>query len=265
MDRPYRAGDDVYVLPSGLDVPGVGTIPINSFVLLSEQPVLVDSGLAIDGPEYVEALRTVIDPSDLQWIWLTHDDSDHTGNLQTIMDLAPNARLATHGLGALRMSAVWPVPLDRVHAVRPGDRLDVGDRTLRALRPPTYDNPMSTAIFDDSTSTLFAVDSFGAILPHGSEDIDAFAEDELVGGMVAWTTFDSPWTHLTDRALFAGTLDDVRKLEPARLLPSHLPPVIGRVDQLLKVVASVPDAEPFAAPDAAAFDQIVAAMRVGRP
>jgi hypothetical protein len=33
----------------------------------------------------------------------------------------------------------------------------------------------------------------------------------------------------------------------------------------LKVVASVPDAEPCAAPDAAAFDEIVAAMRVGRP
>ena len=119
---------------------------------------------------------------------------------------------------------------------------------------------MSTAIFDESTSTLFAVDSFGAILPHASEDIDAFAEDELVGGMVAWTTFDSPWTHLTDRALFAGTLDDVRKLEPACVLPSHLPPVIGRVDQLLKVVASVPDAEPFTAPDAATFREIAAAL-----
>ncbi len=215
MDQPYRAGNDVYVLPSGLDVPGVGSLPVNSFVLLSEQPVLVDCGLAMDGPEYVECLRTVIDPSDLKWIWLTHDDADHTGNLQTIMDLAPNAQLATHGLAALRMATVWPVPLDRVHAVGPGDQLDVGDRTLLALRPPTYDNPMSTAIFDETTSSLFAVDSFGAILPRLSQDIDDFAEEELVGGMVAWTTFDSPWTHLTDRTLFAETLDEVRKLEPA--------------------------------------------------
>jgi Metallo-beta-lactamase superfamily len=260
MDQPYRAGNDVYVLPSGLDVPGVGNLPVNSFVLLSEQPVLVDCGLAMDGPEYVECLRTVIDPSDLKWIWLTHDDADHTGNLQTIMDLAPNAQLATHGLGALRMATVWPVPLDRVHAVGPGDQLDVGDRTLLALRPPTYDNPMSTAIFDETTSTLFAVDSFGAILPRLSQDIDDFAEEELVGGMVAWTTFDSPWTHLADRTLFAETLDEVRKLEPARVLSSHLPPATGRIDHLLKVVASVPEAEPFTAPNAAAFREIAAAI-----
>src|SRR5262245_55604854 len=136
MDQPYRAREDVHVLPSQLQVPGVGTIPINAFVLLAEQPVLVDAGLATDGPAFVEALRSVIDPAELRWIWLTHDDSDHTGSLQTVMELAPEARLATHGLGALRMSAAWPLPLDRVHAIGPGDALDVGDRTLRAMRPP---------------------------------------------------------------------------------------------------------------------------------
>jgi flavorubredoxin len=250
----------VHVLPTRLEVPGVGTIPVYSFVLLSEQPVLIDAGLGVDGPEFVESLRSVIDPAELRWIWLTHDDSDHTGSLQTVMELAPQARLATHGLGALRMNTWWPVPLDRVHALALGDRLDVGDRTLRALRPPTYDNPMSTAIFDESTATLFAVDSFGAILPGISQDIDDFSEEELVGGMTAWATFDSPWTHLTDRARFAQVLDDVRRLDPHRILSSHLPPMTGQVDQLLKVVESVPDADPFIAPDATAFNEIVANM-----
>ena len=78
--------------------------------------------------------------------------------------------------------------------------------------------------------------------------------------MVAWATFDSPWAHLTDRALFARVLDDVRALEPERILPSHLPPAIGRLEQLLEVVRSVPDAEPFVPPDAAAFAQIAAAI-----
>src|SRR3954469_4272512 len=130
MDQPYRASDDVHVLPSQLAVPGVGTIPINAFVLLAEQPVLVDCGLASDEPAFIEALRSVIDPVDLRWIWLTHDDSDHTGSLRTVMELAPNPKLATHGLGALRLNTCWPVPLDRVHALSLGDQLDVGDRML---------------------------------------------------------------------------------------------------------------------------------------
>jgi hypothetical protein len=260
MDQPYRAGDDVTVLPSHLDVPGVGTIVVNAFVLHAAQPVLIDTGIAVDTDDFIAALRSVIDPADLAWVWISHDDTDHTGSVQRVMELAPRARLATHGLGALRMTTWWPAPLDRVHALALGDRIDAGDRTLVALRPPTFDNPTTTGFFDDRTSTLFAVDSFGAILPSAVNDVNDVAEDDLVGGMVAWATFDSPWTHLTDRALFGGALDEVRRMDPARILCSHLPPVSGRVDQLLKVMESVPDAEPFVAPDAAAFAEIAAQL-----
>ena len=47
MDESYRVGPDVHVLPSRMDVPGVGSIPINAFVILSEQPVLVDCGACV--------------------------------------------------------------------------------------------------------------------------------------------------------------------------------------------------------------------------
>jgi len=261
MDSSYQVGTDVWVLPSHLDVPGAGTLLINSFVLRSEQPVLIDTGLGIDGPAFIDAVAAVVDLADLEWIWLTHDDADHTGGLAAIMELAPNARLATHGLGALRISSWSPLPLDRVHALALGDRIDVGDRTLRAVRPPTFDNPMSTGIIDESTATWFSVDCFGAILPGAVHDLGELSGEELTGGMTAWATFDSPWTRMVDRRLFARTLDEVRRLDPARILSSHLPPATGRLEQFLGLLASVPDAPPFEAPDAAAFAQIVAALQ----
>jgi flavorubredoxin len=259
----HDVGTDVTVLAGAIDIPGVGALPVNSFVLRAEQPVLVDAGLATDGADFVAALRSVIDLAELRWIWLTHDDSDHTGSLQAVMDAAPSARLATHAFSALRLATVWPLPLDRVHALAPGDRIDVGDRVLTALRPPTYDNPMSTGLFDESTGTLFSVDAFGALLPRVVHDIADVTPDELVGGMVAWATFDSPWTHLTDRARFGAALDDVRRLDVQRLLPSHLPPAVGRTDELLDAVASVPDADPFVPPDASAFAAVVAMIGAG--
>ncbi len=261
MDEPYRVDGDVHVLPSQMDVPGVGSIPINAFVILSDQPVLVDCGLGNDEPDFIEALGGVIDPAELAWIWLTHDDADHTGSLRTLLQLAPRARLATHGLGALRMNTAWPVPLDRVHAIVDGDRLDVGDRILRALRPPTYDNPMSTGIFDEASATLFSVDSFGAILQRSYQDVSEVAEEELLAGMVAWATFDSPWLHLAGPERVAHALEDVRALGAEQVLSSHLPPAVGRVDALIDVVAGVPDAAPFVAPDAATFDLIASSMR----
>src|SRR4051794_10546210 len=165
MVTTQRAGD-VVVLSSAIIVPGLGTLPINAFVLLAQQPMLIDAGLFNDSDAFMSALRDVIDPAELQWIWVTHDDADHIGSLHPVIAAAPNATLAIHAFGALRTATIWPLPLDRVHALSPGDRFDLGDRTVVAIKPPTYDNPTSTGIFDSSTSTLFSVDSFGAILPN---------------------------------------------------------------------------------------------------
>jgi hypothetical protein len=260
MDPTYQPLPDVYVLPSHLEVPGVGNILVNAYVVLAEQPVLVDTGLGVDSDQFMAALEAIIDPAELRWVWLTHDDADHTGSLATVMARAPRAKLACHGLGALRASTWCPIPLDRVHALQIGSTIDAGDRTLRAVRPPVYDNPTSTGIHDASTGTYFCVDTFGAILPSVAENAADYTEEELVGGMTAWTSFDSPWTGLVDRSLFGQVIDQARAIDATTVLSSHLPAATGRLDQLLKILESVPDAEPFVPPDAEAFAGIVAQM-----
>ncbi len=266
MDAPYQPAPDVHVLPSSLPFPGVGVFTINAYVLLAEEPVLIDTGIAVDGEEFIEALSSVIDPAALRWVWLTHDDADHTGSVQRVLELAPNARLATPAFSALRMATWWPVPLERVHAIRPGDQLHVGDRTLVAIRPPLYDNPMSTGIFDGATGALFSVDSFGAIIPEATQDAAEIPQDVLTGGMVGWATSDSPWAHVVDRQQFSQVLEDVRRLQPSRIFSSHLPAATGTsLDRFLQLLEAVPDAEPFMSPDHEDFAHMVAAMAAMNP
>jgi glyoxylase-like metal-dependent hydrolase (beta-lactamase superfamily II) len=266
MDAPYAAGPDVQVLPATVPLPGIGVLPVNAYVLLAEEPVLIDAGLAADGEQFVEALESIIDPAALRWIWLTHDDADHTGSIQRVLELAPNAKLVTHGLSALRMASWWPVPLDRVHAIRVGDRLAVGDRTLRAVPPPLYDNPTSTGLLDEATGTLFSVDSFGALLPEATQDASEVPQDVLAGGMQAWAAADSPWAHLLDRDRFGQVLEGVRRLQPSRILSSHLPAADGTsLERFLQVLASVPDAEPAVAPNDEEFTHMVAALTEMQP
>jgi hypothetical protein len=266
MDAPYAAGPDVQVLPATVPLPGIGVLPVNAYVLLAEEPVLIDAGLAADGEQFVEALESIIDPAALRWIWLTHDDADHTGSIQRVLELAPNAKLVTHGLSALRMASWWPVPLDRVHAIRVGDRLAVGDRTLRAVPPPLYDNPTSTGLLDEATGTLFSVDSFGALLPEATQDASEVPADVLAGGMQAWATADSPWAHLLDRDRFGQVLEGVRRLQPSRILSSHLPAADGTsLERFLQVLGSVPDAEPAVAPNDEEFTYMVAALTEMQP
>jgi glyoxylase-like metal-dependent hydrolase (beta-lactamase superfamily II) len=258
MDRPYAASADVHVLPTHLPIPGAGVLPINAFVLHAEEPVLVDAGLAVETDDFVEALASVIDPASIRWIWLTHDDADHTGSVQRAMELAPEARLVCHGLTAMRMSSWWPVPLDRVHAIRPGDRLPVGDRTLRAVAPPLFDNPMSTGFLDEATGALFSVDSFGAILPEAIERAEDVPADALAGGMAGWSLIDSPWTRFVDHGRFGEALHAVQALAPSSILSSHLPAATGAsLDGFVQVLSEVPDAPPVLGPSAEEFSAML--------
>ena len=266
MDAPYQAAPDVHVLPNNLALPGVGVLPVNAYVLLAEEPVLVDTGIGTDAEDFIDALSSIIDPAALRWVWLTHDDADHTGNIQRVFELAPDARLATNAFSALRMATWWPVPFHRVHAIRVGDRLAVGDRTLRAVPPPLYDSPLSTGFLDEATGALFSVDSFGALLPEATQDAAEVPEAALAGGMQAWATSDSPWAHLVDRQRFGQVLDGVRRLQPTRIFSSHLPAASGTsLERFLQVLESVPDAEPAVAPNHHEFAQMLAAMTAMQP
>lgn len=261
MDAPYQSAPDVHVFPANLSLPGVGVLPINAFLLMAEEPVLIDTGIGIDTEDFIAAVSTVIDLERLKWIWLTHDDADHTGSIRRVMELAPNARLVTHANSALRMSSWWPVPLDRVHAIRFGDEIHVGDRTLTAVAPPLFDNPMSTGVLDRSTGALFTVDAFGAILPEATQDAADVPPEALAGGMVGWATSDSPWAHVTDRAKFGEVLDRIRQLQPSRIFSSHLPAASGTsMEEFLRVLETVPDAEPFMPPNSEEFAQLIEAM-----
>ena len=261
MDTILSPHPDIRVIPSHVPIPGEGFLPVNAYVILGQEPMLVDTGLAFERDLLLERLREVIDPAELRWIWLTHDDADHTGSLQDLMDLAPNARLATNAMNALRLSTVWPVPLNRLYAINPGETLDIGDRRLTAVRPPLFDNPMSTGLYDEKSGTLFSVDAFGAIVPRPVERAEDLDAAELAQGMVGWAVADSPWAHMVDQSKYGEALDRIGRIEPKLILSSHLPPAGGTSTQnFLKVLATVPDAEPFVGPNQAQIEQMLAQM-----
>jgi flavorubredoxin len=263
MDKPIQVTPDIAVLPAHFPIPGMGFLPINAFVIKAKEPVLVDTGIGIDSKEFMQALQSIIDPIDLKWVWLTHDDIDHTGSIQKILDAAPYARLATNSLAALRMSTLWPVPMDRVYWLNSGDSISAGDRKLTAVRPPVFDNPAAIGIYDDKSDAFISVDCFGAILPSPAQNVDDIQEGDLAQGMIGWTTADSPWVHMVDAAAFGRALGKVRQMAPKTILSSHLPPAQGKTEHLLELLAKVPASAPFVGPNQAALEQILAQGRGG--
>ena len=256
----HRIGD-VTILNDSIEIPGLGFLPVNAYVLHGEQPVVIDTGLSTADKDFVSALAEVLDPADVRWLWITHPDRDHTGGLWPLLEAAPKARLISTFLGVGIMSTEWTVPLDRVFLLNPGQALDVGDRRLHAFRPALFDNPSTTGFLDDRTGALFSSDCFGAPMPSlelaTSTDVRAVG-DQVRNFQLLWASVDSPWVHQVDPAKFRATVDPVRAMGASAVFSTHLPPVSQPDDQLYETVLLAPEASPFVGPDQHALEALLA-------
>ena len=264
--KPYSVAPDIDVLSMYFPIPGFGQLPVNAFVLKGREPLLVDTGAPLDGEGadategFMAALRQVIDPADLRWIWLTHADMDHVGSVHQILEEAPQARVITTFLTVGRMSVFRPLPMDRVYLLNPGQSLDIGGRTVTSVKPPSFDAADTAGLYDSKSRTFFSSDCFGALLQGPAETAGDISAADLREGQLLWATLDAPWLHKVDDKAFAASLNEVRKMEPERILSSHLPPAYRMTEQLVGTLATAPTATPFVGPDQAALQQMMAQL-----
>jgi flavorubredoxin len=264
MDTPKMLGNrspapETEALVSYFPIPGFGILPVNAFVLRAAEPMLVDTGLAALRQDFMESLRSAVDPQDLRWIWLTHTDADHIGNLQEVLAQAPKARLVTTFLGMGKMSLLG-LPLDRAYLLNPGQTLDLGDRRIRALRPPTYDAPETTALFDEKTRILYSADAFGALMQEPADTAADIQASALRDGARTWATIDAPWLSAIEEGKLRASLAGIRELEPELILSAHLPTAEGRMTELLcDQILAARELPPFEGPDQAALERMMTA------
>jgi flavorubredoxin len=260
----YRVNADVTVLNDQLEVPGIGFLPVNAFVLHAAEPVVVDTGLGLPDRDFVETLSTVMDPADVRWIFLTHPDRDHTGGLFKLLEAAPKARLITTFIGAGVMSTERPLPLDRLYLLNPGQKLDVGDRTLHAFRPPLFDNPATVGFYDERSRTCFSSDCFGAPMATSEDaaasDAREVPAEELEARQLLWATIDSPWVHSVDTGRYLQAVKAPQALEADWVLSTHLPAATRIGTRLFDMLALAPGADPFVGPDQQALQAMLASF-----
>ncbi|MGC9543195.1 MBL fold metallo-hydrolase [Streptomyces sp. UG1] len=242
--EPYRIAEETFVIPWALEAPPVGHFPMNSMVIRGAEPVLVDTGAPAVRSQWLEAAWSVVDPLDVRWIFLTHDDRDHAGNLLAALAECPNATLLTTWFSIGRMAEEWETPVNRCRFMIDGDTVDVGDRTLVAKRPPLYDNPTTRALFDTKTNVLWAVDTFATNVPTPLPEIAGLSADEFRDGQFFGGRLVSPWVALLDGQKFRAVVDGFQRLDAEVVAGCHTPvlrrPRIAEAFELLRQLPEIP-------------------------
>jgi len=232
-------------------------VPLNAMVIRGAEPVVVDTGMAENQNQFLADLFSLVEPEDIRWVFISHDDIDHTGNLNALMEAAPNATVIVNWFMQERMGASLDVSPMRQRWVGDDERIELGDRTLLTVRPPIYDSPTTRGLFDPTTGVYWASDSFATpmLTPvRNVAELDPGFWDE---GMATFNQYVAPWITMTDDRKFQATVERVEALGASFLVGCHTP-VIGRshVDQAIATTRRSPFASVAPQPDQAVLDQI---------
>lgn len=220
---------------------------LNSMVIRAEEPIVVDTGMVTDRDIWFEDLFALVAPEALRWIFVSHIDTDHAGNLVEALARCPNATMITSRGESFRAAASLGIPFARMRMLENGQRFAVGDRVLRALRPPVYDSPYTRGLFDESTGVYYAADAFCTPVPEDPVDwVDAIDPRLWAEGFASFHHASlCPWVALADQDKFQREIDTLAGLGVATIVSAHAPPARGgSVERSFELLAGLPGSAP---------------------
>ncbi|HYH30369.1 MAG TPA: MBL fold metallo-hydrolase [Pseudonocardia sp.] len=220
---------DAWLIPTIAAEPGGAFVSAHSLVIRGEEPVIVDTGCSLVRPAWTEQVFSVVEPEDVRWIFLSHDDHDHVGNLDAVLQMCPQATLVGNFAMVTRLAGDVELPLHRMRWLDPGDTLDVGDRTLALLRPPTFDSPATRGLYDPRSRVYWAVDAFGAMIQgevYDAADVPADLYEQSFATLNSWNT---PWLEWVDTARYGEHVRRSAQLDVDVVASAHGPLLRGQM------------------------------------
>jgi flavorubredoxin len=259
---PTKIAEDTYVINQVQEALGQPLfVQINSMVILGQEPIIIDTGTPANRTQWLSDVFSLVEPEDVRWVFLSHDDVDHTGNLDQVMTACPNARLVCNWAMVERHTNCFSFPLNRCRWVMHEESFDIGDRTLHAVRPPVYDSPTTRGLFDPKTGVYWAVDSFATPLPDPEMAVADLDPDFWQFGMTLFAFGAvSPWLSLVDHDKYGRYIDTVQRLDITTIAGCHTPVLEGElIQKAFSHTRAFPSVEPPPLPNQSILDQIIAA------
>ena len=132
----------------------------NAYLILDEKITLIDTAKINFKDELIARISSVVAPAQIKVIVSSHVEPDHSGALKEIAALAPNAEVITTNPNGLKGLTNRYGKLN-YRAVKAGDEISIGKRTLKFVPTPMLHWPDSMVTYCPEEKILFSNDAFG--------------------------------------------------------------------------------------------------------
>jgi flavorubredoxin/flavin reductase (DIM6/NTAB) family NADH-FMN oxidoreductase RutF len=133
----------------------------NSFLIRGEKIALVDTSHEKFRQLYLDTLKGLINPSEIDYLIISHTEPDHSGLVKDVLQLAPNVTVVGAKVAIQFLEDFVHQPFKR-QIVKNGDKLDLGNgHVLEFVNAPNLHWPDTIFSYDAGTQVIFTCDAFG--------------------------------------------------------------------------------------------------------
>jgi NADH oxidase (H2O-forming) len=188
----------------------------NSYFIDADKKAIVETAKETYKNEYLEKIKKVVKPEEIEYIIMDHTEPDHASNLRHMLRIAPNATVVGSKSAINFLKNMVDVEFKSL-VVSDGDTLDLGNKTLKFISAPFLHWPDSIYTYLVEDRVLFTCDSFGC------HYCDERMYDDLVGD------FDEAFKYYFNVILkpfsnyMLKAIDKIRDLEIDVVCPGHGP------------------------------------------
>ena len=132
----------------------------NAYLILADKVTLIDTVKAPFREEMMARIACVIDPGKIEYIVSNHSEMDHSGSLPEVVAALNPKKVFASAAGTKTLKELFS--LDReITAVRDGETLSLGNRSLTFLETRMLHWPDSMFSYLNEEQLLFSQDAFG--------------------------------------------------------------------------------------------------------
>ena len=166
-DRRLALFENIFPIPRG--------VSYNSYVLLDEKTVLLDTVDASVAGQFFENLEHVLDGRKLDYLIVNHMEPDHCAMIGDLVRRYPEVQVVgnTKTFGMIKQFFGTDFA-ERAVTVKEGDTLANGAHTLHFVMAPMVHWPEVMVTYDEKDKVLFAADGFGTF---GALNGNIFADE----------------------------------------------------------------------------------------